>query len=209
MAKNEHGLTAQQEKFAQGVVAGLSQSAAYREAYPKSQFWQAHTVHIQASALAAQHKVSVRIMALQKKAEEQSIISRTRILDEIGRVALSDIRNITRPDGSMKLPHELDAATAASVASFEMDQYGTIKYKFWDKNAALEKAAKHIGLYQADHQQRTDPLEKMLSTLAGKVLGVSTLPQQPDCDDADDDEGNDDHDHDSDSDHDSDADAQA
>lgn len=194
------GLTPRQEKFVQGVVSGLSQSAAYRQAYPRSLQWQAHTVHIQASALAAQHKVSVRIMALKKKAEEQSVLSRTRILDEIGRVALSDIRNVTRPDGSLKLPHELDAATAAAVASFEMDQYGTIKYKFWDKNAALEKAAKHIGLYQADHQQRTDPLEKMLSTLAGKVLGVSATPEQSDCDDADDDEGNDDNDSDSDAD---------
>ncbi|HNL91236.1 MAG TPA: hypothetical protein PKH05_19300, partial [Nitrospira sp.] len=50
----------------------------------------------------------------------------------------------------------LDDATRAAVASFEIDATGRIKYRFWDKNAALEKAAKHLGLYKADNEQRPE-----------------------------------------------------
>lgn len=172
MSKNEHGLTPQQEKFALGIGSGLSQSEAYRQAYPAAREWIDETVWSRASVLAKHDKVVARVASLLQKSEEKAIITKTRILDEIARVALSDIRNITKPDGSLKLPHELDPATAAAVASFEIDQYGGIKYKFWDKNSALEKAAKHIGLYAEDNKQKVDPLRELLGNLSGKVIGV-------------------------------------
>lgn len=172
MSKNEYGLTSQQEKFAQGIGSGLSQSEAYRQAYPRSRQWADKSVWEKASELAKNIKVSQRVAILQQKAEDGAVITKVRILNEIARVALSDIRNITKPDGTLKLPHELDPATAAAVASFEIDQYGGIKYKFWDKNSALEKAAKHIGLYAEDNKQKVDPLRELLGNLSGKVIGV-------------------------------------
>ncbi len=39
--------------------------------------------------------------------------------------------NIVSLDGRLKLLHELDPDTRAAVASFEVDQYGVVKYGFW------------------------------------------------------------------------------
>lgn len=57
-------LTFSQEKFAQGVVRGLTQSDAYREAYPSSLQWKDDSVHNKASALARDARVVARVALL-------------------------------------------------------------------------------------------------------------------------------------------------
>lgn len=166
---NEYGLTAQQEAFAVAVAAGSSLSDAYRAAY-KAGRMTAKQIHEEASKLASKPKVSQRIRALQGAASEASILSSARVLDEIAKLAHSDVSGIMHPDGRVKLPHELDDATRAAVASFEIDANGRIKYRFWDKNAALEKAAKHLGLYEKDNEQQATPIRDMLASLGGKVV---------------------------------------
>lgn len=168
---NSHGLTAQQETFAVAVAAGASLSDAYRKAYPRSLKWACETVHEAASRMAANYKVTTRIYALRAAAERLSTLEASRVLDEIAKLAHSDVSGIMHPDGRVKLPHELDAATRAAVASFEIDAKGTIKYRFWDKNAALDKAAKHLGLFKQDHDQQNAPLREILASLGGRVLG--------------------------------------
>lgn len=79
-----------------------------------------------------------------------------RLIKEVARLAFSDARNIYHPDGTIKKLHELDDDTAAAVASYEVDDKGTIKYKFWDKNSAQERASKIIGAFERDNQQKTD-----------------------------------------------------
>lgn len=96
-----------------------------------------------------------------------------RLIREVARIAFSDARNIYHPDGKMKRLDELDDVTAAAVASYEVSPDGTIKYKFWDKNSAQERAAKIIGAFEKDNHQKTDPLADLLGKLSGKVLGVS------------------------------------
>jgi hypothetical protein len=34
-----------------------------------------------------------------------------------------------------------------------------IRVKFWDKNAAIDKAMKHLGAYERDNAQRSESLE--------------------------------------------------
>lgn len=167
---NEHGLTPKQEAFAVAVAAGESLSGAYRKAYPRSLKWACETVHEAASRMAANYKVKTRIASLRAAAENQSTLEASRVLDEIAKLAHSDVSGIMHPDGRFKLPHELDAATRAAVASFEIDAKGTIKYRFWDKNAALDKAAKHLGLYEKDNDQQNAPLRDILASLGGRVV---------------------------------------
>ena len=168
---NEHGLTAQQEAFAVAVAAGASLSDAYRKAYPRALKWKQEHVHVKASEMASSAKVQRRIAALRAAAEKLSTLEAARVLDEIAKLAHSDVSGIMHPDGRVKLPHELDAVTRAAVASFEIDATGRIKYRFWDKNVALEKAARHLGLYEKDNQQKTDPLQSLLDSLEWKVIG--------------------------------------
>lgn len=180
-------LSPQQERFAQLVATGLSQAEAYRQAYPASQKWKPDSVHQAASKLMADPKVSPRVDELLAAAADRAELSASEIIREIRRVAISDIAGIMHPDGRVKLPHELDPATRAAVASFEIDEFGRIKYKFWDKNAALEKAAKIRGLYAADNKQRTNPLTDLLNALGGNILGPVEGSGLPEGDDDEDD----------------------
>lgn len=169
-AKNEHGLTPQQEAFAQEVAKGRSLSDAYRACY-KADKMKPEVVHVKASELAAIGTVSVRVDMLRAAAADRAELDATEIIREIRRLAVSDIAGIMHPDGRVKLPHELDAATRAAVASFKIDEYGRIEYKFWDKGAALEKAAKIKGLYEADNDQKKVPL-------VGEVRLVGLAPKE-------------------------------
>lgn len=172
-AKNEHGLTAQQDKFAQGVVSGLTAADAYRSAYPKSKGWKDEAVRVAGAKMMANGNVSVRVNSLQTAAAEIAVDEAVEIARENLRLAKSRISGIMRPDGKVKLPHELDPETEAAIASFKIDEYGRIEYKFWDKNSALERASKILGLFEKDNKQKIDPLRELLSELSGNVLGVA------------------------------------
>lgn len=169
-AKNEHGLTPQQEVFAQEVAKGKSLSEAYRAAYKTSKM-KPETVNDTASKLMANPEITHRVRQLQAAAADRAELEASQVLREIKRVALSDIAGIMHDDGRVKLPHELDPATRAAVASFKIDEYGRIEYKFWDKNSALDKAGKILGLYELDNKQKSDPLVDLLASLSGNVLG--------------------------------------
>jgi phage terminase small subunit len=168
---SEYGLTPQQEAFAVAVSSGLSLSDAYRKAYPRSVNWKQETVHEKASRLASNAKVSARIAQLRAAVEKASVIEAARVLGEVARLALSDIGMVwNEKENRIKLPNELDPETRAAVASFEMDKDGMIKYRFWDKNAAIEKIMKHLGLYEKNNDQKNDPYKELLASLSGRVF---------------------------------------
>ena len=94
------------------------------------------------------------------------------VLLEVRRICLSDIRKVMNRNGTFKMPNELDDDTARAIASVKIKPDGEIEYKFWDKNAAIEKAMKHLGQYERDNQQKTDPLVEFLRGLSGNALPV-------------------------------------
>lgn len=189
-AKNEYGLTPQQERFAQTVASGKNLSDAYRSAY-KAEKMKPEVINVKASELAALGTVSVRIRSLQSVAAERAVIDNERILREIDLIATSDIAGIMHEDGRVKLPHELDPATRAAVKSFKNDEYGRIEYTLWDKNAALVTSVRCRGLFEKDNAQKSGVLDHLPrevvkrvmdklkqiesgSTIEGEVIGRST-----------------------------------
>lgn len=76
---------ARHEAFAQLILKGLSQSAAYREIYPKSKDWKEEAVWVKASELAG--KVSVRITDLIEKASTKNIMSVARRKELLSKTA--------------------------------------------------------------------------------------------------------------------------
>ncbi|TDP63154.1 terminase small subunit [Roseateles toxinivorans] len=163
-------LTPKAEAFARLVVEGSSLAAAFRKIYPRSQSWQPAAVHVNASKLLANAKVALRVRELQEAAAERSTMKAAGVLNELRALVHSDIADIMTLDGKVKLPHELAAGTRAAVKTFKIDEYGRIEYQFWDKNAAIEKAMKHLGLYEKDNKQKTDALGDLLNSLSGKVV---------------------------------------
>lgn len=153
-----------QEKFCQAIVEGKNQSDAYKKAYPKSRKWIPKSVNEKASKLAASAKVKARIQELKARVAELSCLNAADIQEEIRRLAHSDIAQIMKPGSVVKMPDELDPATRSAVASFKIDEYGRIEYKFWDKNSALEKAARIKGLFKEDNAQQNS-VAKWLATM--------------------------------------------
>lgn len=148
-------LTAQREKFAQGVASGLSQSDAYRAAYPKSKKWKDTAVHREASVMAGIPMVSQRIAELAKAVADKVGLTMEKTLREVGRVSYFDPRKLYDDKGNLKNPSEWDDETAAAIS--HIGRNGPVPF---DKNAALEKGMKHFGLFKKDNEQ-TPPVVVM------------------------------------------------
>lgn len=146
-------LTPKQEKFAQEVASGKSQADAYRAAFNCARS-KPQTVIENASRLMADSNVSARVRELTDKSAIRAELTAERVLREVSRLAFFDIRKIFNEDGTLKKIWELDDDTAAGIAGIEAIDIGgegqlmiSKKFKVADKNAALEKLCKHLGLY--------------------------------------------------------------
>ncbi len=73
--------------------------------------------------------------------------------DGYSRAVLSDTRRVSR-------------AAASLYAGAEHTKHG-LKIHLHDKLAAMEKLFKHLGLYEVDNKQKTDPLTELLHAIAG------------------------------------------
>lgn len=159
-------LTPKQAKFVEYYLEIGNASEAYRRAYdvkkatPKS-------VNECASKLMADPKVASRIAEINQKAVEQSGMTIAEWIKEVRRLSTVDPRKLSHPDGRPKMLHELDDDTAAAIASVEVGVDG-IKYKFWDKNAALEKVGKHLGAYEKDNKQAGEAAASMFNVVFKK-----------------------------------------
>lgn len=145
-------LTIKQEKFVAEYLKSGNASDAYRKVYDAKKMGRS-AVAIEASRLLDNPNISVRVRQAQQNIAEKAEISIADWIKEVKRLATVDPRNLSHPDGRPKMLHELDDDTAAAIASVEVGVDG-IKYKFWDKNAALEKVGKHLGAYERDNKQQ-------------------------------------------------------
>ncbi|HFI0135031.1 TPA: terminase small subunit [Streptococcus suis] len=75
-------LTPKQEMFVQGIISGLSQRQAYRQAFPNSQKWKDNAVDSAASRLLQNSKVLARYRELLKQFSNMSLWSREQAFNE-------------------------------------------------------------------------------------------------------------------------------
>lgn len=75
-------LTQKQEKFVQGIIAGLSQRQAYRKAFVNSQKWKDAAVDSAASRLLNTTKILVRYRELLKQFSNMALWSREQAFNE-------------------------------------------------------------------------------------------------------------------------------
>lgn len=182
--KSTAACTPREEKFAMAMVDGATAADAYRKAYDVAKM-KPEAIRQEAQRVARRAIVRRRIAQIREQIAQRFVLEKGAILREIGRLALADPRGIVDADGRLKLLNQLDEHTAAAVASFEITDKGGVKYRFHDKNSALEKACKILGLFELDNSQKKDPLAELLARLGGKVVGVTasnaaTLPDDED-----------------------------
>ena len=85
---------------------------------------------------------------------EKAGLKADRVLQELGRVAFSDIRGFFDGDNNLKPLNELTEPQSAALASRDFHSKSkadgvkstVIRLRFWDKVRALETLAKHFGL---------------------------------------------------------------
>ena len=173
----EKKLTAKQERFVAEYLIDLNATqAAIRSGYSvKTAEW------IGPQLLTKSH-VEAAVAAAQQKRGVETNITAARVLQEIARLAFFDPRRLLTNEGEPIPIQELDDDTAAAIAGLETatekERGGEgvtfiRKYKIADKNSALEKLSKHLGLYKLDNSQKTDALTEVLNRLSGSVLPVS------------------------------------
>lgn len=154
-------MTPKREAFARLVASGKSQSEAYRQSFDVSRMKPEHVAK-RASEVATNRDVAGRIKELQAKAADVAVMDKAKILREVDRLALSDLRGVyDTVQKRIKLPHELDDATAAAVKSFKIDEFGRIEYTFHDKRGSLDMAMKHLGLYEKDNAQKPSEIREI------------------------------------------------
>ena len=104
--------------------------------------------------------IQLEIQQAMQDRSERTKITADRVLEEIARLSFFDPRKLFNSDGSPKPINELDDATAAAIAGIDAVNIGNsdvgigqvLKYKIADKNTALEKLCKHLGLYNASEK---------------------------------------------------------
>lgn len=149
------------ELFAQGLAKGMSADAAYEAAGYKPNRQAASRL------LLTNVDVKARVDELVGKAAEKTSITIERVLVELGRLGFSDIRNALDQNGNLYPPSEWSDDFAAAVSSLEVVAKPTVgdngektvehihKIKVWDKNSALEKLCKHLGMFAPEKHEVT------------------------------------------------------
>lgn len=143
------------------------------------------TAGSQAFDLLKKPEIAAAIEAARLKHASNAGLSIERVLLEAQRLAFFDIRKLVDKDGNPLPINELDDDTAAAIQGLELasersrDEDGmetTVrKYKAADKNAALERLFKHLGLFERDNKQ-SNPAEAMHAFIAELAARGSRLP---------------------------------
>lgn len=147
------GLTEREEAFVREYLVDFNGVAAVRRAGLKASTSNA----ARTAAYKLLHRPSVQAeLARRRNAAAQATgITQERVMQELGRIALSDMRRLYGTNGELKPIHELDDDEAAAIAGIEFEEIrvgqaklGTLtKVKRWDKTKALEMLCRVFSMF--------------------------------------------------------------
>lgn len=184
--KRVGGLLPKQAKFvAEYLLHGNASKAALAAGYsPKT----AHVIgqeNLRKPAIASLLAQKTAVIArAQDERLEAMVLTKERVERETARLAFFDVRKLVDAEGKPIPLHQLDADTAAAIEGVDISEFftgtgdsrkvkrRTYKFKVGGKNAALERAAKILGQFEADNRQRSDPLVALLTQLQVRNHGV-------------------------------------
>lgn len=136
----------------------------------------------QANRLLTNDDIQHEIARLAKASAQRVDVSVERAIQEAARLAFFDIRKLVDADGRVIALKELDADTAAAIQGLDISslpngEAGEIrKYRIADKNAALDRLFKYLGLFAKDNEQ-SNPMaavQDLLKLVQGSKLPINT-----------------------------------
>jgi phage terminase small subunit len=121
-----------------------------------------HSAGVTGSRLLRDSDVQTALYVTEERALRKAGLSTERVLQELERAIFADPRKLYDEKGRLKPIHSLDEDTAAPIASFDTDEIGpqrpairrTTKVGFVDKFMAIDRAMKHLGLFERDSRQK-------------------------------------------------------
>ena len=177
------GLTEKQKRFADEYLIDLNATqAAIRAKYS------AKTADAAASRMLANVKIAKYIQGRQGKLQRRTEISQDKVLAELAKIGFSNIkdylnyrtvlREVDRDENGDPVYDwamivdalDSDQVDGAPIQEVRIARDGTFIFKLYNKLDALEKIAKHLGLYNASD---TDPelLKEAIKILGGVKSG--------------------------------------
>ena len=160
-----NGLTIKQEKFAQGLFAGMSQRDAYKQAY-NCQNMTDKSIDELACRAAADIKIVSRIDQLVNEFKQKNIITVEKVLAELAKIGFADIKDYLQyktaktvvdydketGDPIIDYKQIVDVIDSAEIdgsviQEISISKDGTFKFKLHDKIAALDRMGKHLGMF--------------------------------------------------------------
>lgn len=162
-----NGLLPKQAKFvAEYLISGNATQAAIHAGYSPKTAYKIGAENLQKPQIASllAEKTSV-IAARQDERLAAMELTKERVQREIARISFFDARKMFDQDGKPLAITELDDDTAACIVGLEVLEewegsgpdrvlVGHVKkYKIADKNSALDKAAKILGMFEKDNEQ--------------------------------------------------------
>jgi phage terminase small subunit len=166
----QDGLTAKQRRFVEEYLVDLNATeAAIRAGYSKRTARQMGAENLSKPVIAE----AIRI-AMAGRSQRTKITS-DRVLEELGIIAFSDMRKFAtwgasgvKLNDSNTLPE--DAARCVAEVAESPGKYGrSLRFKLHDKVAALEKIAKHLGMFGENAGDDFSDLARMSDEELDKV----------------------------------------
>jgi len=124
----------------------------------------------QGSRLLNNVKVCEFLKELMDKRANDAGVTAKDVLDELIKVGFSDIGDFFNDGYSIKPLSELKD-NSRSIQSIQVDdtegEFGhsrTVKFKLYDKLSALEKIAKHLGMFEKDNAQKSIMIAPVIMT---------------------------------------------
>lgn len=161
-------LTARQLDFVAEYLIDLNATAAYRRAFQKCGY---RAARVEASRLLASPNIQREIAAVRRAQMKRTRVTADNVVKELARVAHSDIGNcfdLSADEWKLLPPRRIPFAARKAIRAFEVtrtaDGTETIRVVLYDKVAALDKLARHLGLYQP-----LPPLVVLLAALPPQV----------------------------------------
>jgi phage terminase small subunit len=145
-----------------------------------------------ASRLLADAKVQAQLQAMRDRLQERTGITVDKLMHELGKMAFSNIRTFMRPgtneiDLTQDISEEDWACVSEVITETYMDGGGPsarevkrVKIKLYDKLTAIEKAGKHLGMFDkrrgGDADDDGDQPQQRIYSL--KIGNANILVQQ-------------------------------
>lgn len=153
---SELNLTPKQERFCREYIIDLNgRQAAIRAGYSENS----------AAEIASENlikpNIATRIQELNIDRQNATGITANRVIEELARIAFSDIRNVLTVDNALADVKQLDDDISSAIASIKVTEDKSMgevigetkEVKLWDKLRALDALGKHFGIYEKDNKQ--------------------------------------------------------